>query len=98
MLRPLRDYIVVKPFERHDSNIIHVITNRRMVRGEVIAVGNGRYERPEKDMNKRVLDVKVGDVINFGETPLKFPVYEDNNEKYWILQESDIAFIEQQSA
>lgn len=94
MLKPLRDHIVMKPFKRQDSPIIHVITNKRMVRGEVIAVGPGRYERNEKDMNKRKLDVKVGDIINVGETPLKFPTYEHNDERYWIIQESDIAFIE----
>lgn len=95
MLRLLRDHVLIKPFKRNDSEIIIVINSKRMVRGEVISVGSGRYERPDRDMQKRPLDVKVGDIVNIGETPLKFPVYEENNEKYWVIQESDIAFIEE---
>lgn len=93
-LKPLRDYILIKPFKRRDSDIIFVINNKRMYRGEVIAIGKGRYERPEKDMNARALDVKIGDIVNVGETPLKFPIWHENNETFWIIQESDIGFIE----
>lgn len=92
--KPKRDYILVKPFPRQDSAIIHVITKKRMHRGEVVAVGEGRLERPDHDMKLRPLDVKVGDIINYGETPLKFPEYIEDGVKYLILQESDIGFIE----
>lgn len=94
MLRPTRDYLLVKPFPRQDSQIIHVVTNKKMVRAKVIAVGKGRYEKEDKSMFSRPLDVKPNDIINFGETPLTFPKYHENGEEYWILQESDIAFIE----
>ncbi len=92
--RPKRDFVLMKPLERQDSQIIHVVTKQRMVRGEVKAVGPGRFEHEERDLHPRPLDVKVGDIINVGETPLKFPIYEENGVKYWIIQEQDIGFIE----
>lgn len=98
MLKPLRDHILFRPFKRKDSEILIVINNKRMHKGEVVAIGKGRYERPERDALPRPLDVKVGDVVNVGETPLRFPVYEENGIVYWIIQESDIAFIEEVEA
>jgi co-chaperonin GroES (HSP10) len=95
-LKPKWDYILVKPFPRKDSDKIIVISSKRMHRGQVVRIGPGRLESPERHKTLRPLDVQVGDIVNFGETPLKFPVWKENNETYWILQESDIAFIEEQ--
>lgn len=95
MFKPKRDYVLIKPFKRNDSNIIIVINKKRMHRGEVVAVGPGRFKNEEKDLKPKPLDVKVGDIVNVGETPLKFPTYKEKNETYWIIQEQDIAFIEE---
>ncbi len=94
MLKPKRDYILVKPLKRQDSEIIHVVTNKPMFRAEVLAVGPGRFEKEDWDLKLRPLDVKVGDIVNVGDTPLKFPTYEEDGVKLWIIQEGDIAFIE----
>ena len=95
MLKPLRDYILVKPHKRQDSNIIIVINKKRAYRGEVVAIGKGRFEREDWDMKPRPLDVQVGDIVNIGETPVKFPTFYENGIDYWIIQEADIAFIEE---
>ncbi len=105
--RPLRDQILVKPFARQDSLIIHVVTNKRMHRGEVMAVGPGRDmghkivrgpdgKTTEYNFNKpiRPLDVKVGDIVNYGDTPLQFQEHIEDGVKYLILQEGDVAFVE----
>jgi len=77
-----------------------------MHRGEVVAIGKGRDlgrkvihqngKMIEYHFNKpiRPLDVKVGDIINYGDTPLKFPEYIEDGVKYLILQEADVAFVE----
>lgn len=99
MLKPLRDYVLIKPLERHDSKIIHVITKKKMHRGEVMAVGTGRYNYssygPKAEFTERPLDVKVGDIVNFGETSVKFETYQEDGIKYWLIQEGDIGFIEE---
>lgn len=99
MLKPLRDHILVKPLDRQDSKIIHVVTNKRMFRAEVIAVGPGRYDKGNGNLKQtlkpRPLDVKVGDIVNFGETHVKFDTYEEDGKKYWIIQEGDVGFIEE---
>lgn len=108
--RPLGDRILVKPFQRQDSQIIHVVTSKRMHRGEVVALGKGR------DMGKRVtrqpngklieyhfdkpirpLDLKIGDIVNYGETPLQFQEYVEDGIKYLVLQEGDVAFVEEKT-
>lgn len=93
--RPREDRLLIKPIEREDSKIIHVVTNKRMYRGEVIAIGPGRYVNRDRSSAFVPMTVKVGDIVSYGETPVIFPEYEENGIKYLILQEADVAFIEE---
>lgn len=97
MFRPLRDHILVKPLPRKDSEIIAVITARHMNRGQVIATGPGRPVNRDRESVFISITLKPGDIVSYGETPMVFPEYEENGEKYLILQEADIAFIEETS-
>ncbi len=96
MFKPLRDHILVKPIEREDSKILVVITNKRMYKGEVIATGPGRPVNRDRESAFIPMTVKPGDIVSYGETPVIFPEYEENGEKYLIMQEQDVAFIEYQ--
>lgn len=95
MIRPLRDYILVKPLERIKSNIIHVIMDEKPNLGTVVAVGKG------KTVKGRVqpLDVKVGQTIRYGDTStqhLSFTSIEHNRETYLLMQEADVCFIQEE--
>lgn len=93
--RPREDRILIKPLERQDSQILHVVTSKRMYRGIVVATGPGRYVNRERTSAFIPLTVKVGDIVSYGETPVIFPEYEEDDTKYLILQEADVAFIEE---
>lgn len=106
--KPLRDQILVKPFPRKDSEIIVVITGKRAHRGQVMAVGkgrdmghkvvqlpNGKTKEYHFDGPIRPIDLKIGDIVNYGETPLQFQEHIEDGEKYLILQEADVAFVEE---
>lgn len=88
MLRPLRDFIYVKPIERKVSNTLLVLHTELPTEGVISAVGPGKHVKGMR----RPLDVKVGDRIRFGAGDyLKFPVFEYAGEKYLVLQEADVA-------
>lgn len=101
-LKPLSDYILFKPFPRQDSDILFVVNRtQRMYKGEVFRVGPGRFDETRADGTlrklpyRKVLGVEPGDIVNVGETPVKFPTWNEDGNTYWIIQEADIAFIEQ---
>ena len=96
--KPREDRILVKPLQREDSKIIHVVTTKRMYRGEVIATGPGRYSNRDRDSAFIPTTVKPGDIVNYGDTPVQFQEWEENGEKYLIMQEADVAFIENEQA
>lgn len=96
MFRPLRDHILVKPFPRKDSEILAIVTTRRMNRGQVMATGPGRPVNRDRESAFIPMAIKPGDIVSYGETPMIFQEYEEDGEKYLILQEADIAFVEDQ--
>ncbi len=101
MLRPLDDYIVVKPLEREHSKVIAVISNEKNCRGEVLAVGPGK---PNKKGHVMPLDVRVGEIVAFGNGDFDF--YPKHYEMapdgvshcYRVIQEADIAYVEMADA
>jgi len=95
MLKPRADYLLVLPLERQHSETLAVITNEKHCRGTVIAVGPGKRD---KRGNLKPLDAKPGDIIAFGNGSFDFyPRYVDpaTNTLYRIVQEADVAFVEQ---
>ncbi len=96
MLRPTDDYILIKPLIRKQSEILHIISREKQCRGEVLAVGPGK---PNKSGNPMPLDVKVGEIVAFGNGDFDFyPKYHEDKpdgtrDTYRIIQEADIVFI-----
>lgn len=83
-LRPLRDHLIVKPLEwdavKKGSKLV-AIRHGSAVRGEVLAVGPGRYEKRYKYQHEKkpgerkfytlknlyiATEVKVGDIVELG--------------------------------
>ena len=88
-LRPLGDRLVVTIQEEQESTptglMLPETAKETPQRGEVIAVGNGRYN---DDGDRIPMDVQVGDVIlyaKYGGSELKV-----DGMKLLILQESDV--------
>lgn len=87
-MKPLRDYITVKPMPRELSQTLIVIADRNRepnadALGIIQAVGPGKRD---KKGNVRPLDVKPGDVIRFEE----HRTYPQVNGLY-VMQEQDVA-------
>lgn len=90
-ITPLGDRIVVKPFEKEGekklaSGIIIPMTvdKEKPVKGEVVAVGPGKYEEGKRTP----LQVKVGDVVLFSK--YGYDEVKIENQEYYILSESGI--------
>ena len=85
MLRPLRDRIVVKPIPRVKSEIIEVISNEKDNLGTVVRTG------------PKARGVRPGDKIRFGTSDeyLSFPEFHEAGERFLVLQEADICWIEE---
>ena len=66
-LRPLHDRVIVKRMEEERMSaggiVIPDSAAEKPVRGEVLAVGNGKIL---ESGDKRELDIKVGDMVLFG--------------------------------
>lgn len=90
-LKPLFDNVVVKPAKAEEQTksglVIPDSAKEKPQRGEVMAVGEGRY-----DEGKRVpMDVKVGDVVMYkewGKTSVKIDGIE-----YFVMGQMDILAI-----
>lgn len=98
MLKPTQDYILVRPVECRQSEILHVISGEKFTQGVVIAVGPGKKN---KKGILHPLTVKPGDFITYGDLIRGYdfyPKYEENRVVYRILQEADIAFIAEPDA
>ncbi len=88
-LRPLHDRVVVKRMEEERTTpggiVIPDTATEKPIRGEVVAVGNGkRLDNGEV----RALDVKVGDKVLFGKfsgTEVKVA-----EEEVLVMREDDI--------
>ncbi len=66
-IRPLHDRVVIRRMEEERTTAAGIVipdsATEKPVRGEVIAVGNGKIL---DNGEKRALDVKVGDKVLFG--------------------------------
>ena len=88
-LKPLGDRIIVKAAEAETQTASGIIladsAKEKPTRGEVLAVGEGKYN----DKGERTpVDVKVGDIViysKYGATEVKL-----EGEEYLILRDSDI--------
>jgi chaperonin GroES len=88
-LRPLHDRVIVKRVEEERTTpggiVIPDSATEKPIKGEVIAVGNGKIL---DDGSKRELDVKVGDKVLFGKysgTEVKVA-----DEELLVMREDDI--------
>jgi len=88
-IRPLHDRVVVKRMEEERTSaggiVIPDSAAEKPIKGEVIAVGNGKVGDSGE---VRALDVKVGDQVLFGKyagTELKL-----DGEEVLIMREEDI--------
>ena len=89
-LKPLGDRVVVRPVEEEETTASGIVlpdtAKEKPQRGEVIAVGDGRYD---DDGDKRIpLDVSKGDTVlysKYGGTEIKV-----DGEDLLVLRESDV--------
>ncbi len=89
-LKPLGDRLIVKPIEEEETTASGIVlpdtAKEKPQRGEVIAVGDGRYD---EDGEKRIpLDVQEGDKVlysKYGGTEIKV-----EGEDLLVLRESDV--------
>ena len=88
-IRPLHDRVIVKRMEEDRTSpggiVIPDAAAEKPIKGEVIAVGNGKIL---ENGDVRVLDVNVGDQILFG----KYAGTEDkiDGEELLVMKEDDI--------
>ncbi len=91
MLNPTQDYIVIKPLTRKQSDILHVISDEKHCRGEIVAVGPGKEG---KKGNLIPMVSEVGQIVAFGNGEFDFyPKHWDGLECYRVIQEADICFV-----
>lgn len=84
LLKPLADRVLIKPSPAEEKTASGIIipdtAKEKPLKGEVVAVGNGKPEEP--------MTVKVGDKVMYGQysgTELKF-----DGDTYLIMRESDV--------
>lgn len=94
MLRPRQDYMLIRPLQREHSETLAIVTNEKHCRGEVLAVGPGKRDKKGRIVP---LDTKPGNIIHFGNGNFDFyPKYYEGNECLRLIQEADVAYIEEQ--
>ncbi|MEL6950128.1 MAG: co-chaperone GroES [Pseudomonadota bacterium] len=88
-IRPLHDRVIIKRMEEERTSpggiVIPDAATEKPVKGEVIAVGNGKIQ---ENGDVRALDVKVGDKVLFGKysgTEVKV-----DGEELLVMKEDDI--------
>ncbi len=88
-IRPLHDRVIVKRMEEERMSaggiVIPDSATEKPIKGEVIAVGNGKHL---DNGDIRALDVKAGDKVLFGKysgTEVKV-----DGEEYLVMSESDV--------
>ena len=91
-MRPLHDRVIVKRMEEERTSpggiVIPDAAAEKPIKGEVIAVGNGKIL---ENGDVRMLDVKVGDTVLFGKyagTEVKLV-----GEELLVMKEDDIMAI-----
>ena len=89
MIRPLRDYIAVRPIPyRETASGLAVVTHERAHEGEIVAVGPGNRA---EDGHIDQLVVQPGDRIKFGE--FIFPKVRIDGEELLMMREADVAAV-----
>jgi chaperonin GroES len=87
-VKPLADRVVVKPLEEAEQMrgglYIPDTAKEKPQQGEIVAVGNGRYE----DGKRIEMELKVGDKVLYGKYSGTEVTIEDA--QYLILRESDV--------
>lgn len=88
-LRPLHDRVIIKRVEEERTTpggiVIPDSATEKPIRGEVLAVGNGKIL---DNGEQKALDVKVGDKVLFGKysgTEVKI-----DGEDYLVMREDDL--------
>ena len=88
-MRPLHDRVVIKRMDEEKTSpggiVIPDSATEKPVKGEVIAVGNGKIS---DDGKSTPLDVKVGDIVLFGKysgTEVKL-----DSDELVVMREDDI--------
>ena len=88
-IRPLHDRVVIKRMDEEKTSpggiVIPDSATEKPVKGEVIAVGNGKIN---DDVKATPLDVKVGDIVLFGKysgTEVKL-----DSDELVVMREDDI--------
>lgn len=88
-IRPLHDRVIIKRKEEERTSpggiVIPDSATEKPIRGEVVAVGNGKIL---ENGEVRALDVKVGDVVLFGKysgTEVKV-----DGEELLVMREEDV--------
>lgn len=96
-IRPLHDRVVIKRLEEERTTASGIVipdsATEKPIRGEVIAVGNGKVM---DNGDVRALDVQVGDVVLFGKysgTEVKV-----DGEELLVMKEDDIMAVIEESA
>ena len=91
-IRPLHDRVIVKRMEEERTSpggiVLPDAATEKPIKGEVLAVGNGRVMESGKI---RALDVKAGDQVLFGKysgTEIKV-----DGEELLVMKEDDIVAI-----
>jgi len=92
-VKPLQDRLVIKPVEEEQKTSGGIIvpdtaTKEKPVRGEVIAVGPGKFD---KDGKRMPMDVKVGDEVMYGK--YAGTEFKQDNQKLLIVEYNDILAI-----
>lgn len=80
-IRPLRDYLVVRPLDDAQAGLVYVVRSGRPRRGEVLAVG------------PQATDSRKGEVVQFTDV-MTYPEFYDGPTKLLIIQEADVCAIE----
>jgi chaperonin GroES len=87
-VKPLADRVVVKPIEESEQMrgglYIPDTAKEKPQQGEIVAVGNGKFE----DGKRVEMELKVGDKVLYGKYSGTEVTVE--NEQYLILRESDV--------
>lgn len=90
-ITPLYDKVLIKPFEPEQYTaggiIIPDTARDASIRGEVLAVGDGRINT---DGSLVPLKVKVGDIVIYSKNKFDASNISINGEDFIVLRESDI--------
>ena len=92
-VKPLQDRLVIKPVTEEAKTAGGIImpdtvSKEKPVRGQVIAVGPGKYD---KDGKRMVLDVKVGDEVMYGK--YAGTEFKQDDQDYLIVDYNDVLAI-----